>query len=270
MTPKKQAPVGSISNGKQVRALSKGAVMGSGRGNEVIRGLNALLTWKIQMVDGQTPSLEIADAGVSLSIPRGQAQAGTSLGGVQYKGEYGDTVDYVANDLVFTNEESGDRVPWICEIANGPSTAVHAPTWLEPGTIYWRCLAHFEGGGGTVTLYTLISINMAGNYLVCRPDGGAGDGSDDIKVALQPELRNTISSQTIDGETWTYSYDDQRRTASYSDLVENQVITPRFLAGDIVPVTRCLNTGVTVSGTELTYISITGREWAKEPDVYTP
>lgn len=257
---------GATANGQKIRYLSNGAIMGSRRGNEVIRALNALLSWKVQMVDGQTPSITIADAGVSLSIPRGQAQPGTTTGGIQYLGEYDAGTDYVADDLVYTND-LGDRIPWICEIANGPSTTVQAPTWTEPGTVYWRCLAHFEAGGA-VTLYTVITVDMAGNYLVCRPDGGAGDGSDDINVAIQPELRNTIASQVIDGETWNYSYSGQSRTATLSggSYAETEEITPRFLEGDVVPVTRCTNTGVTVGGVGLQYISITGREWAKIPD----
>ena len=109
------------------------------------------------------------------------------------------------------------------------------------------------GGGAaaeSTRLMTLQSFHF--NYLICRPDGGASDGSSDVTVALQPELRDTITTEDIGGETWDYdSYDasDQSRNATYGAITEHQFITPRFLAGARVPVDRCLNTGVKGDGT---------------------
>lgn len=137
--------------------------------------------------------------------------------------------------------------------------------WLAE--VYWVPIGGIGGnGGGGLSLHTIGTVNMNGNYLICTPISGGSN----VNVAIQPELRNTIASQTIDGETWSYSYSGQTRVATYSNIVENQVITPRFLVGDIVPVSSCSNTGVSVSNVALTKISITGREWAKVPAVYSP
>jgi hypothetical protein len=110
--------------------------------------------------------------------------------------------------------------------------------------------------GGGETLYTLVGFHF--NYLVCRPDNGFGPT--DIVVALEPQLRDTIASETIGGEGWDYdSYDatDQSRDATYGTTVEHQFITPRFLPGNRIPVRRCVNTGLAASGTRGLYV-----EWA--------
>jgi len=127
-------------------------------------------------------------------------------------------------------------------------------------------------GGGGVVLMTLISI-VSLDQLVCRPDGAASDGSQDISVATQTELRvfppYPDYSETIDGEVWGYSgytTSTQSRLATrVSDsATEYQVITPRWIIGQKIPVWRCPNTGMLVDGKPLPYITISGREWAKQ------
>lgn len=120
-------------------------------------------------------------------------------------------------------------------------------------------------------LQTLVSFEF--NLLTCRPDGGDDDGSDDVLVALQPELRDSITAQNIAGEQWNYSsYDetDQSRIAilaSNTQVTETQFITPRFLAGDKIPVWYCLNTGITTGGNSA--FSVTGVTLLKGGAGYT-
>lgn len=102
------------------------------------------------------------------------------------------------------------------------------------------------GGSGGVALYTLVDFHF--NYLVCAPD----DGGDNIIVALEPQLKNTIISQSIGGESWAYdNYDesDQSRDATSGETTEHQYITPRFIPGDRIPVQGCANTGLSADGT---------------------
>lgn len=109
----------------------------------------------------------------------------------------------------------------------------------------------YLGGGGGVTLFTLVTFQF--NYLVCAPDGGGSN----IVVALEPQLKDTIASQGIGVETWTYdNYDgtDQSRDATCGAITEHQYITPRFIAGDRIPVQACLNTGLSADGTSGLYI----------------
>jgi hypothetical protein len=112
--------------------------------------------------------------------------------------------------------------------------------------------------GGGVTLMELVTWNGDGT-LTCQPIGGG----DSVTVAVQPELWQ-IPSQRIDTEEWSYdytNYDNQRRVASCSGVAdENQVIVPRFLEGDVLPVWVCPDT--LIEG--VTLMAITGREWAKE------
>jgi hypothetical protein len=68
----------SAFNGKRIRLLRNGSIMGSRRGNQVIAQVNALSSLHIKMVDGDSPSITVADNGTDILIPRGQPQAGTT------------------------------------------------------------------------------------------------------------------------------------------------------------------------------------------------
>ena len=120
----------------------------------------------------------------------------------------------------------------------------------------------------------LISFNndaVHGDYLVCRLPGGNSDGSNDIKVAIEPQLQTGITTQTTpDTSVWTYTYTTpQQRTSActsgpQSGTSLSEYITPAFITTppDIIPVQYCANTGVTVSSIPLHWIALTGRQWA--------
>jgi hypothetical protein len=157
--------------------------------------------------------------------------------------------------------------------------------WTDPDGVKWRAYGLFTAkvsdetsdehddvnndlyfggsGGGSVQLMTLVSFSF--NTLVCRPAGGASDGSEDVDVALEPQLRSGITSQDIPTETgtetWTYSSYNatyQSRTASGPSGTEVEHITPRFIVGDTIPVWSCSSSGIT----NVTRIAVTGRQWA--------
>ena len=84
-----------------------------------------------------------------------------------------------------------------------------------------------------------------------------------------------ITTQTMpapDSGVWAYtgySASEQKRTSTRAadSKVKTEYLSPPFLGSDIggadvIPVERCLNTGVTVSGVELVLIARTGRQWA--------
>lgn len=123
----------------------------------------------------------------------------------------------------------------------------------------------------------------AGDYLICRPKNGANDGSNDVYVAVPPELQTGLGAKVVGGVTiytqrrpdgvggfqvWTYSAWDETNQQRQADcptagpgstpltVIEN--ITPPFMAaiaaddgslsdGDIISVEPWGDTGVTVT-----------------------
>ena len=125
------------------------------------------------------------------------------------------------------------------------------------------------GAGGGVMMMALLSYHMDathGDYLNCRPPGGASDGSDDVYVAVEPQLQSGITTKTTpDAKVWAYTaYTEaiQQRTSTSGSTVLTEYISPPFLAGDVIPVQPCSNAGVTVSGVAVSQVALTGRQWA--------
>jgi hypothetical protein len=98
--------------------------------------------------------------------------------------------------------------------------------------------------------------------------GTFGANTTPVYVALQPELRESYNPESLD---ITYpDPPDQTRIVTIDEEPEDQIVQPKLLAGDLVPVMSCVNTGVVDPGNPLvglTLLAVTGREWAK---VYEP
>ena len=123
-------------------------------------------------------------------------------------------------------------------------------------------------GGGPIMM-KMISYHQSaanGDSLVCRPPGGDSGGADDVKVAVEPHLQSGITTQTMpNGDVWgftAYTAATQQRTSTKGTTVLTEYISPPFLTTDMIPVEPCANTGVTVSGTAVTLVARTGRQWA--------
>lgn len=76
--------------------------------------------------------------------------------------------------------------------------------------------------------------SVAGNYLVCRSWDGTTEGADDEYIAKPFKLRTNVTTEILDGITFTYSYNanNVQRTATSTDITEVQVITPRYIVND--------------------------------------
>jgi hypothetical protein len=80
---------------------------------------------------------------------------------------------------------------------------------------------------------------MQDNYLVCRKWNGSTDGPADINIAKPPELKFSVTSETIDGVVYNYSgYSKTAQTrvstAAGGGTPENEVIVPRYLVNSII------------------------------------
>lgn len=97
----------------------------------------------------------------------------------------------------------------------------------------------FQSGGraqeSQVAMYKLKSIQ--GDYLTCLTWDGGTAGTEDVYIAKNYKLRNSISSATINGELITYSYGQDHVTRTAVDTnghEETQTVIPYYLVGDII------------------------------------
>ena len=121
-------------------------------------------------------------------------------------------------------------------------------------------------------------ISIAGNHLVCQAWDGTNLGITVINVARPPKLRRSVTSELLDGRAIVYDYtSDVTRVASWVGppaTFSNQVIVPRYLAGDIIyAVKPDGGTGAQTFGNnpnppvalEYVDLNVDGRAWAKTP-----
>lgn len=200
---------GSAFNGRRIKPLRKGSVMGHRRGNEIIGQVNALSTWIVRTVDGPTASIQIGDNGTSLSIPKG----------------------------------------------GGRSTSVSGSSRYLVQAVY-------------------------GDYLECVSWDGFTTG-DTVYVAKPPELRHSITSQVIEGDTVDYTYAartgnlDGSRTAILNpdtdpSSAQLEIVIPVYMDDDstlaeIWADEPAGGTGVTVGGNPLTLMDTNraARAWCQ-------
>jgi hypothetical protein len=150
-------------------------------------------------------------------------------------------------------------------IVKGPTNQVLI---ADAGTVLQIATGATSGAaGGSASADKFRIKSYSGTYITCRTWDGTTEGNSDVYVALPPEIRSSIASEVIDGDTYTYTYTlaTQSRVSvrtSDSDSV-TEYMTPRFIVDqEILAIKVNGNTTVSVGGNALEYQAITGREWA--------
>lgn len=143
---------------------------------------------------------------------------------------------------------------------------------------------------GLVQLFQLMSVEA--DYLVCRDlsiaeDGSRTTGDIDIFIAKDPKLRNSVTSEWIDGVEYTYAYEanfTERTSSTTGEDDEIQVVVPYYIPyddtdeeniidGDLIFAVETTGTGVwrTVNSgdpdeykEEITLLELSSRAWAKK------
>lgn len=123
-----------VFNGKRIEPIKAGNIPGAGKFNEVVAGVNALLTMRVKATDGQNPKVTISRGGTVIELPKAAAVT--------------------------------------------------------------------TSGGSGATRMRVKSVQ--GDYLVCRLFDGTNEGAANINVAKAPDLRHSLTSQTIAGVAVTY------------------------------------------------------------------
>ena len=128
---------------------------------------------------------------------------------------------------------------------------------------------------GTASVAMFLLKSVQGDYLTCRTWDGVNEGSTDVYIAKDPRLRNSVTSEVLDGVTVSYSYTSTTiRVASWTiDSVadeEIQHVVPHYLpdtdpeAGEVIFAVQTAHTGVTVGEVELIWLEMSnGKAWAR-------
>jgi hypothetical protein len=100
-----------------------------------------------------------------------------------------------------------------------------------------------------VTAYWTSGSNTYSDYVVARTWDGTTLGSTDIYIARPPNLRPSITSETIDGVAITYTWSNgNQRSATDGTNTETQKVFPRYTTGtapfDIIFAASVAKTGV--------------------------
>jgi hypothetical protein len=100
-----------------------------------------------------------------------------------------------------------------------------------------------------VTGYWTSGSNTYSDYVVARTWDGTTLGTTDIKIARPPNLRPSITSETIDGVAITYTWSNgNQRSATDGTNTETQKVFPRYTTGtapfDIIFAASVAKTGV--------------------------
>lgn len=95
-------------------------------------------------------------------------------------------------------------------------------------------------GGGGISISAFKFVAKGDDYIECHSWDGTTEGTEPVNIALPFKLRDSRTTETIDGTVITYSAwdsDAQSRLAtddSDPPKTETQVITPRYLPGDTI------------------------------------
>lgn len=126
---------------------------------------------------------------------------------------------------------------------------------------------------GGVIVQQMKIVAVGNNFLECNPyDGLSVDTETSILVAKPYLLRRApFEDNGRDDLTFTYT-DGSTRTASNGSDTEDQVITPSYVAGDVIYAVRGVVGGTDVENTSATDdppvewldMNVDGRSWAKD------
>lgn len=126
------------------------------------------------------------------------------------------------------------------------------PTYGPPAT---------PGESGIGTQCELLAVS--GDTLIVREIDDSGITADTLTIAKPYELRQSITTETIEGVVITYVYDNAWTRAAYISgaFIETQIIIPRYTVGGRLQYIGCDHTGLGITKID---VNIAGRAWARK------
>jgi hypothetical protein len=187
---------------------------------------------------GKGAEITLQSEGYALALVRGPVNVNDSIG---FK------LTGAARDLGAMEANAQYPVGVALQSIGGTGTALVRVRLGNPGT-----------STGSSTVAWFVYKSMQSDHLVCRSYEGGLEGSIDVNVYKPHQLRFSVGGRTIDGVAISYSaynIEDQTRTAGLLANTYTEVITTRYVVGDIIAATQ-------IEG-EWVDMNIDGRAWAK-------
>lgn len=123
------------------------------------------------------------------------------------------------------------------------------------------------GGGGGGIPFQLKSVQ--GDYVTAWGWNGSAFASPDIYLAKEYKLRNSLTAETIFGVAHAYSYasgpdsDNVYRTNSDGTNSQTEIVSPPWVAGEIVYASNCNTLVLDGGGNPITWLMERTCLWAK-------
>ena len=212
------------------------------------------------ITDGKKSEIIITDSNFIFRIKGlGGFGGGAGGSGMNWKGQYDSTTGYVPGDCVFTGTWPNVRNVFVALIKSGPPDAAMWPDASGPET-YWQWVSSMPGCYRFHTFQTQYLTCRAFDYTTNVETGG------DVLIALPYKLREGTQNVTVDGDSLTFdSYDatGQSRIATGTNGTETEVITPRYVTGDVLFAEQVKHSGI-AAAKGLIDKNIDGRAWARQ------
>lgn len=160
----------------------------------------------------------------------------TGARGATYRGIYSAAVNYVPDDIA---ADSGSS--WICLVANGPGSAVHAPPTLPTTSNTWWSLVAAKGDQGIqgiqgnpgVVTTVVAGAGMTGGGsaasvtvdVIGNADGSIVVNADDIQVGnITEKVQDVVGALVVDSTLLDATYNDPSNTFTLDLLPQAQGI----------------------------------------------
>jgi len=140
--------------------------------------------------------------------------------------------------------------------------------YYSEGRILFQILASDITGSSASSTACYKIKSVSANHLVCRSWDGVNEGAFDVLVA-KPHSARQPANETIAGTAYSYTYSagpdslNSVRESDDGDTTEDQIVTPLWVENGLIQVFRTNFSGVTVDDSDLKYIEVGPRCWAK-------
>ena len=145
---------------------------------------------------------------------------------------------YIANSELSSSFPYYLRKPDIKYYPIYPQPSVKASETDNGDGRFWRLIGLLSGSNTIGSSAQRMRVNnVYGDYLLCKTYDGTNEGTDILKVAKPVELRHSLSSQVIAGNTVSYTYSpdaniwDGARTASCGTVKQIEIVIPVYQTG---------------------------------------
>lgn len=116
-------------------------------------------------------------------------------------------------------------------------------------------------------MYRIKSVQS--DYVTARSWDGAADGSDDVLIAKEPRIRNSVASETIYGVAHTFTYSigsdslNKVRHHVSGPEAQDEILVPPWLSNEVVFAIESETGVLDGEGNKVPLLMLRSAQWAK-------